>query len=269
MTPQPPYRSLRRKDTSNETSMFVAFIAVVLVVGLVFGIDKVSGGLVRGYARQGGASLSVAASASLSVITENGLLSSKRSLQKENTELKKAISVRDENAARFKALEDENEALRAMANLAATEDGVTAPVLSSFRASPYGTFLIGAGSVHGISEGSVVLTEGGFILGIVTGVSVRTATVESFFAPGKEIEMNVDGNAFVAEGRGGGNARGEIARDASVAVGDAVLVPAFASRPAGVIGELQSASSSAYTTLYIRLPLNLESLRYVYVLPLQ
>ncbi|OHB19460.1 MAG: hypothetical protein A2854_00635 [Parcubacteria group bacterium RIFCSPHIGHO2_01_FULL_56_18] len=248
--------------------MSAAFIVVVLVVGLVFGIDKVSGGLVRGYARRGGASLSAAASAATSVITENGLLSSKRALQKENIELKGAIAIRDENAARFKALEDENEKLRKMADLAATGDGVTAPVLSSFRASPYGTFMIGAGSVHGVSAGSVVLTEGGFILGVVTGISARIATVESLFAPGKEIEMNVDGNAFVAEGRGGGNARGEIARDASVAVGDAVLVPAFASRPAGVIGELQSASSSAYTTLYIRLPVNLDSLRYVYVLPL-
>ena len=249
--------------------MFVAFVAVLIVVGFIFGIDKLSGGMVRGYARQGGAALSAAASAATSVVTRNGLLSTKRALQDENVQLKDAIQIRDEHAARFKALEDENEALRKMANLAATEKGITAPVLSSFKASPYGTFTIGAGSVNGVNEGNLVLTEGGFILGAVTGVSPHTATVESFFAPGKEIEMNVDGNTFLAEGRGGGNARGEIARDASVSIGDAVLVPAFASRPAGVIGELQSASSSAFSTLYIRLPLNLESLRYVYVLSIQ
>jgi cell shape-determining protein MreC len=177
--------------------------------------------------------------------------------------------MREEEAARFKSLQEENDALREMAALAATEPGVTAPVLSSFDSSPYGTFTIGAGASSGITEGSIVLTQGGFVLGSVTDVAARTATVEAFFAPGKKIDMNVGGVAFVADGRGGGNARGEIARDALVKTGDTVLIPAFAHRPAGIVGELQAASSSAFTTLYIRLPFNLDTLRYVYVLPIQ
>jgi rod shape-determining protein MreC len=263
---EPLYRSRRRTD--RDTSLVVAFVAIFLVAAFVFGIDRISGGAVRGYARQGGGAMFAAVASITGAVTGNGLLDSKRSLVEENAQLREALSERDEQALRFTALQDENDSLRAMLGLAA-ENGITVPVLSSFSSSPYGTFRIGGGAAAGMEEGSVVLTPGGFVLGSVTFVSPRTATVESFFAADKDIEMQVNGIPFVSKGRGGGNARGEVPRDASVKENDVVIVPAFGGRPAGVIGALESASSSAYTTLYIRIPSNLDSLRYVHVLPLQ
>src|SRR3989344_921739 len=225
MTKPTPYRSYRRSERKSETPLFVAFIAIVFVVGFIFGIDKVSGGMVRGYARAGGGALSAAVSGAVSTVTGNGILSTRRALQEENTQLRDAMAMRDEEAARFKALEDENDALRAMARLAIDASGITAPVLSSFDSSPYGTFTIGTGKSSGIDEGSIVLTPGGFVLGSVTSVSARTATVEAFFAPGKKINMDVGDVAFEAEGRGGGNARGEVARDAAGKTGGTVIIP--------------------------------------------
>jgi cell shape-determining protein MreC len=262
--------SFRRNNyrESNDTPLVVAFVAIFLVAVFVFGIDRISGGAVRGYARQGGGAMWAAASSATGVVTDSGLLNSKRSLVEENTVLREAIEARDEQALRFDALQDENDALRAMLGLA-TEAGVTVPVLSSFSSSPYGTFRIGGGAALGIEEGSIVLTPGGFVLGSVIFVSPHSATVESFFAADKEIEMQVNGFTFASEGRGGGNARGEIARDATVAENDVVIVPAFGGRPVGLVEHLESASSSAYTTLFIRTPTNLDSLRYVHVLPLQ
>lgn len=266
MTPQ--YRSPRRFNTNNDTSLVVAFISIFLVALFVFGIDRISGGAVRSYARQGGGAMWAAVSSVTGVVTESGLLHSKRSLVEENTRLRAAIAMRDEQALRFETLQDENAALRAMLGLS-NEEGLTVPVLSSFNSSPYGTFRIGGGAAAGIEEGSIVLTPGGFVLGSVTFVAARTATVESFFTADKVIEMQVNGVPFSSKGRGGGNARGEIPRAASAQEGDVVIVPAFAGRPAGVIGKVESASSSAYTTLYIRIPTNLDALRYVHVLPLQ
>jgi cell shape-determining protein MreC len=248
--------------------LYVAFIAIALVAAFVFGIDRISGGAVHGYARQGGSMVWAVASAAGSMVTGSGVLSTKQTLIEENTQLKEEIAKRDENALRYAALADENASLRELLDLA-SEEGVTAPVLSSFESSPYGTFRIGGGAAAGIEEGSIVLTNGGFVLGSVTFVSPRTATVEAFFAPGKELEMQVNGIPFTADGRGGGNARGEIPRDAKVALNDVVIIPAFGGRTAGIVGKIESASSSAYTTLYIRIPRNLDSLRYVYVLPLQ
>lgn len=263
-----PLHRPRRFTSEQDMSLFVAFVAILFVAVFVFGIDRISGGAVRGYARQGGGTLWAVASAGANALTGSGALSSKQTLIEENARLQEEILKRDENATRYQGLLAENEALREMLGLSA-EDGVTVPVLSSFTSSPYGSFRIGGGAAAGLKEGGIVLTPGGYVLGAITFVSARTATVEAFFAPGKEIEMQVNGFAFLADGRGGGNARGEVPRDAQVAVNDSVIVPAFGGRTAGIVGQIESASSSAYTTLYIRIPRNLDSLRYVYVLPLQ
>lgn len=268
MISQSPYRSLRSKDRESDTPLFVAFIVILLVAGFVFGIDRISGGVVRSYAQEGGSVVWTAAAGAVSLVTESGFLSTRRALQEKNTQLTESLAMRDELIARFEALRTENQSLREMARLAASDSGITVPVLSSFSSSPYGTFRIGGGAAEGLQEGNIVLTSGGFVLGSITSVSQRSATVEAFFAPGKEIEMQVAGIPFVAAGRGGGNARGEVPRDAKLNVGDVVTVPAFGGRASGVVGTLESASSSAYISLYIRLPRNLDSITHVYVLPL-
>lgn len=266
---QQKMNSYRRNRISDSADMplFVAFVAILLVAVFVFGIDRISGGAVRGYARQGGGMMWAAAAAGTDAVMGSGVLDAKQSLLDENRELKELLATREEESARFAALEDENEALRAVVGLK-EEDGVTAPVLSSFSSSPYGTFRIGGGAASGITEGSIALTPGGFVLGAVTFVTPRTATVESYFASDKEIEMQVNGVPFLAKGHGGGNARGEIPRDAVVKEGDVITAPSIDGRPTGIVGRIESASSSAYTTLHIRIPTNLDSLRYVHVLPL-
>ncbi|OGG73022.1 hypothetical protein A3A38_00950 [Candidatus Kaiserbacteria bacterium RIFCSPLOWO2_01_FULL_53_17] len=249
----------------NEPPLFAAFIAVLIVAGSIFGIDRLSGGVVRGYAREGGGAFWALANGATALVTESGALSGRRALEEENAALEGEIARRDESLTRFEALEDENAALREMANLAANDPGIAASVLSSLWSSPYGTFSIGVGSEEGVDEGSVVLTPGGFVLGIVTDVAAHTSLVEALFAPGNEVELTTNDIAFTAEGQGGGNARARVPRDAAVEARAVVLVPELASRPAGVVGAVESASSSAFTSVYIHLPVNVSVLRYVYV----
>ncbi len=249
----------------NEPQLFVAFVAILVVAGAIFGVDTLSGGLVRGYAREGGSALWALANSATAFVTESGALSGKRALEEENKALEGELGRRDEYLARFEALEDENAALREMANLAANESGITASLLSSLWSSPYGTFTIGIGADAGVHEGDVVLTPGGFVLGVVTNVAARTSLVEALFAGGKEIELTTSDIAFTAEGQGGGNARARVPRDAAVEARAVVLVPGLASRPAGIVGAVESASSSAFTSVYIHLPVNVNVLRYVYV----
>ncbi len=258
-----------RRNNEARASLIVATIAVAGVAMFIFSIDKLSGGLVRGYARQGGAALYAVTAAAGSVITDTGGLSTRVSLARENASLTETLRMRAEQDARFTELQEENERLRELVGLATSEDGIPVSVLSSFSSSPYGTFRIGGGALRGVSEGDLVLTPGGFVLGAVTFVTPRSATVEAFFAPGKQLEMQVRESPFVAEGRGGGNARGEIPRTAGATVGDVITIPAFEHRPAGIVGEVRSASSSPTATILMRTPVNLDSLRYVYVLQTQ
>lgn len=241
--------------------------AVALAISVVlFGFDTLTGGLVRSYTRTMG-SLAWGAVAGVShTMDSTGYFATRSSLVEENTMLKEKLVLYEEQSARYRALEQQNDALREIAGLAGSEgDGTTARVLSSFHSSPYGTFVIGAGERDGIVRGDIVLTPGGFVLGSVSDLDAHTATVDALFSPGRRLEVLVKDVAFDAEGRGGGNARAEIPRGADVAVGDAAVVPSAGGRVAGVIGEIESASSSATQTLFIRLPHNADTLRFVYV----
>ena len=261
-------KSLYRQNNRQTSPLFGALTLVILISVVVFGFDTLTHGLVRSYIRTMGSLAWTAVGAVITSVDQSGALTTRRALVNENKALKEELSIREEEAARFFALESENEALRTITHLVETEgEGMTARVLSSFSTSPYGTFLIGAGKNDGVSVGDLVMTQGGFVLGLVSDVDMHTATVESLFAPGTETDFLVRDIAFTAEGRGGGNTRADVPRDAAVAIGDAAAVPSFGGRPAGIVGHIESASSSATQTLFIRIPTNLSTLTFVYVIP--
>lgn len=263
MMPTSYYRTQRKS-----TSLVGALMLVILISVIAFGFDTVTHGLVRSYVRTMGSLAWTTAAGSIRAVDQSGVLATRRSLVRENAAQQEQLALREEQFLRFNALEEENETLRLLAHLAETEgSGLTARVLSTFSVSPYGTFLIGAGKNDGVAIGNIVLTPGGFVLGTVSDVDTHTATVKSLFAPGEMTDFLVRDIAFTAEGRGGGNARAEVPRDALVAVGDAAIVPAFGGRVAGIVGHIQAASSSATQTLFIRFPANLDTLDFVYVVP--
>lgn len=262
-----PHRPSFGRSAPRDTSAVRMFFVLALIVGLIFGVDHVSNGMVRTSLREAGGLASAAVASVAQTLPRTHGFATRASLIAENQELQDALARRAEEDARFSALRAENETLRELARIATEENGgLSAPVLSSFSTSPYGTFVIGAGVRHGVREGATVLTPGGFVLGSIVAVQDRTATVEALFAPGKNTEATIGDVPLLLRGKGGGNARGEAPRDAALRAGDVVTIPSFAGRPAGVVVELDSASSSATATLFIRTPTNLDTLRFVYVI---
>lgn len=256
--------SSRRRFSDANLSLLSGMLALCAGAALIFGIDTLSAGFVRTNLRAGvGAVLSALPQGSIT-----GIFAREAQLREENAALMDALLRVEEERTRFSALVEENALLREMAQLAMREDvGISAPVISSFSSSPYGTFVIGVGEGDGVHTDDIVLSPGGYVLGIIVNAQRETATVETLFAPQKSREMMVGDIAFLAEGRGGGNARGEIPREAFVQKGAVVITPEFFGRPAGVVGEMLSSPSSAVSTLFIRVPTNLDTLRYVYVIP--
>jgi cell shape-determining protein MreC len=196
--------------------------------------------------------------------TGNGYFTSHRKLAGENDNLRQQLARLEERAASYEVLYAENAALRGLLNLAQTERGITAPIVSSMSASPYGTFLIGAGE-RDVVSGDLVMSEGGFVIGRVADVSATTALVREVFASEASIDVRIAGASVVAEGHGGGNARAKVPRGVALAVGDAVVAQSLGGRAVGVVGSIESDQASAEQTVYIRLPLNLSSLSFVYV----
>lgn len=238
--------------------------ATALVV-LLLAVDILSGSKLRALAREGGSTLWHTGGGILAGIGHSGFFSSRASLVRENQLLKDQITALQEQQAAYSALEAENEQLRSIVHLAQSAPGLTAPVISSFRASPYGTFMIGAGRADGVGKGAIVATGNGFIIGRVADVSARQSLVAELFAPQASVEASVDAFPLVLSGQGGGNAQGDLPRGAHVVVGDPVFASAFGQRAIGIVGKVEGGTASASTKIYVRSPVNLESLSYVYV----
>ena len=242
--------------------MLVAtFIVLVIVLA-----DLWSGGLARSYARAFAVFVGGSARSTLEWISSARFFSSRRVLLAENETLRTALETLEERSAFVAVLREENTTLRSMLAIASEERGLTVPIVSSFRASPYGTFLIGAGENEGIQNGSIVVSNGGFVMGEVTDNVGASALVTSVFAPKSTVDALVSGVPIVLEGRGSENARAEAPRDARISSGDVVFAPKYGGRPIGVVGELRSEANDATKVLFIRLPVNLSSLRFVYVI---
>ncbi len=258
-----------RFQDPHERSARSKLLYATLLVLLLFFLDLLSGGAVRGLVRSGLSQMWRASSSVHSALFESGYFSSRRALTDEIEALKAKVQANEEKAAAFEVASSENELLRSLLNLARQERGVMASVVSSVRASPYGTFLIAAGKSEGIVAGSLVVTEGGFVAGRVSEVQGEVSLVKEIFAGGARTDVMISGAIASASGRGGGNARVAMPRAVPISVGDVVTAPELGGRAVGLVGRVESESASAEQTVYVSLPTNLGSLRYAYVVPLQ
>lgn len=240
-------------------------LAATIVVILVFLFDIVSGGVMRHGARAVGEVLWSASEGTLGKIGESGFFSSRAALAQENATLSTEVAQLQGAQAALSAAESENAQLRALVHLASVSSGITAPVTSSFQSSPYGTFQIGAGSAEGVRKGDLVETADGFALGTVSDVAGGSALVSELFAPGSKIDALVDGIPLTLSGQGGGAASGDAPHGAAINESDTVTAASLAGRPIGVVGNVESSAASAATHVIVRLPVNLESLSFVYV----
>lgn len=245
-------------------------VATVAVICILF-IDALSQGGVRSLVRASGAQVWSLGSQGASAVSAGGFFASRKALVEENEELKGEVERLSRRLAELAALEAENSSLRTLVRVAEDLEGVAAPITSSLRASPYGTFTIGAGRAQGIVAGDAVVageSGRGFVIGRVSEVSERSALVVRTFSPETLIESVVRDVPITVEGWGGGNARAEAPRALLLEAGDVVTAPSMRGLPIGVVASILSDAASAYQSVYIGLPFNLSGLSFVYVVSL-
>ncbi|KKW19495.1 MAG: hypothetical protein UY63_C0012G0004 [Parcubacteria group bacterium GW2011_GWA2_51_10] len=245
-------------------------LAASLIAVMLLAINFLTGGRIHEIARAAGGSLWSAGNGIGKTIESSGLLRSRRALEAENTALKNQLASSEERAAAYQVLLAENATLREMLNVVEKErtrvsDGLTAPVVSSLRASPYGTFQIGAGSRDSVSAGDLVLSSENFVIGTVADAGARNSLVSQIFSAGMSSESLIGDVAATVEGQGGGNARASVPRGSLIRAGDPVIAPSFGGRAIGIVGDIKNDPEEAYSRVYIRLPVNLHELQFVYV----
>jgi cell shape-determining protein MreC len=254
--------------SSNRTTGRRWLLSITLIAVIILAVDLLTHGSVRSYVRGFAPRVTVAGNAGTDAVVNTGFFATHSALAHENAALKIQIAQYQDQVSENAVLREQNDQLRSLVDLAASEHGITAVVVSSYLASPYGTFLI---SVHApdVANGDLVLSGGGFVIGRIANAGPTTSLVREVFASDASIEGLVSGADATIDGYGGGNARAALPRDVHVAVGDLVLAPTLGGRPVGVVGSVESSAASADQKVYIRLPVNLSSIRYVHVVPAQ
>ena len=252
------YRDNTRKQRRN-------LLLATLAVAVLFGADGFSGGTLRNIVRLAGNAVLSEAHAALTRIGSSGFFATRAGLARENQALKEQLATLEARLPALEVRESRMEELEQAAHLASEAPGTTAPILSRPAASPYSTFSIGAGEGEGLERGARVLSTNGFVLGHIIDTAAHEALVEELFAAGKQIEAQIDGRAITLEGKGGGNALGELPRGVPVAIGTAVFARGEASHAIGLVGHVEGEPSSASVKVYVRTPINLQTLSLVFV----
>ncbi|OGG60958.1 hypothetical protein A3C86_00060 [Candidatus Kaiserbacteria bacterium RIFCSPHIGHO2_02_FULL_49_16] len=246
------------------------FIATLIVCAL-FIVDAFSGGAVRSLARRAGSMVWQFSESIQKSIYESGFFSTRRVLIAQNLALTEQVAQLEGRSAAYRVLQDENANLREILKVAGisgrqnSTSGITAPIISSFRASPYGTVQIGAGKSDAVSPGNLVLSVENFVIGRVETVDEHTSLVKEIFAPSVSTDAVLHGIGVEVLGQGGGNAVADLPRQTSVGIGDPVISAALGSRAIGVVGNVSEDVGGSYKRVHIYLPVNLSILQFVYI----
>ncbi len=195
------------------------------------------------------------------------LFSSKLALQKENAQLKETIDSIAVEALSRDRLRDENTELKAELGRDPESTLILGRVLASPAVSPYDTLIIDAGTDHGVTIGMDAYTDGDFVIGRVTRTWKRSALVTLVSSPDNEFSVVVGSSSIptLAHGMGGGNIRIVLPRGSSASIGDLADIPQLANSYVGVVATIDQPEGSSLETLFLRLPFNINQIRWVYL----
>ncbi len=256
------HRSLHGAPRGRSRLLF----ATVLIL-LVFGVDALLGGPFRNFVRSVAGHAWTTTSSVRQSIASSGFFARNATLASENEVLKRELASIKERAVAYGGLKEENETLRSMLHFTQASQGITAPVVSSYHSSPYGTFLVAAGRNDAIAPGDLVLSETGYVIGRVADVGDTHTVVRSTFQSGSDVDVVIGNAAVSARGVGSGNALVNVPRGIDVQAGDTVIAPTLAGHPVGIVGKVEEVPATAEQKVFIVLPVNMTLVRFVYIIP--
>ncbi len=193
--------------------------------------------------------------------------SSKKILTEENARLQGALDTITLEAFSRDALRRENDTLKNVLSRHPERNLLLARVLVSAPHTPYDTLVIDVGARDGIITGMSVFVDGDFVLGEVTQVFLYSAIVTLYSSSGNELValLGASSTQATAYGVGGGSFRVTLPRGVEVVTGDLVELPMLAPTYLGVVDAVVSGEGSSLQEIHFRWPLNIATLRYVYI----
>jgi cell shape-determining protein MreC len=165
-------------------------------------------------------------------------------------------------------LYQENLDLKARLDRDGVEETVLAGILLRPPGTPYDTLMVDAGAAQGIVVGDQVSAGGEAFIGTVEQVYPTTARVVLFSAPGQNFNALLtqeDGSVVPINvvGQGGGSMVATVPANTIAMVGDPVVFPGINGGFSGSISAVVTKEGDSFETLYLSLPADPLTLRFV------
>ena len=167
----------------------------------------------------------------------------------------------------------ENQELKARLGRVESSQTLLAGVLVYPPTIPYDTLVIDAGTAQGVAPGDLVSAGGTTRIGTVRMVYGTTARVVLFSAPGETYDALLIASSttrtsvpIVVDGQGGGSMTAQVPTGILVSLGDSVVFPGVEGGYAASVVAVSSRDGESFKTIYLRLPADPFSLRFVEIL---
>ncbi len=193
----------------------------------------------------------------------------KVSLAELNTELQQRLEEAQARVADRDILYEENIMLKQQFGRPdAARGGILVAVIARPPATAYDTLILDVGKNLDVSVGNFVSAGGGALIGQITDVYATTARAALFSTAGSSYQGLLRGEIPVeVEGQGAGALSAKVPAGTPVAVGDAIRLPGIAANVSEIVSSIDAPQSNSFKTLYLHLPANIFTLRYVEILP--
>ncbi|HSE56975.1 MAG TPA: rod shape-determining protein MreC [Candidatus Paceibacterota bacterium] len=197
----------------------------------------------------------------------NRLLQSKKSLAAELASVEAELTESRLKIIELSTIEEENKELRKLLGRGEPGEVVLAGILTHPQQSLYNTFQIDAGTGEGIVVGARVFVGTSMLVGTITDVTARGATVTPFASPGNQTSAYVEGSnvSVTITGRGGGDFEVELPRDIPFDPGMAIVSQGIHSYIIAIIEHVISDPRDPFQKLLARMPVNLRTVKWVTV----
>ena len=191
--------------------------------------------------------------------------------------------------ALIQSLQTENEYLRSLLGKTPENSNmILAGVIERPPRTPFDSLVLDIGADQDILEGDMVFSDGFYAIGTISSVSNHSSIVTLFSSSGQKIDALINSpiegakdaspaststplrskdtlNPVVVEGRGGGNFYIKLPKNIKVKAGDPVIWPSTETIVLGAVEVVDSSEGDAYSQVYFKSPINMNSLRYVQI----
>jgi rod shape-determining protein MreC len=194
------------------------------------------------------------------------LFLSKKELQAENIFLKQRVSELEATGELSKFFEEENLEIKESFSYDKRRGLMISSILLRPGYGIYNSLIIDSGSDEGVENGMSAIAFGNVFLGYVFETTSSTGKVKLISFPGEETNVFV-GNKIsaIAVGLGGENLEIVLPHNVDVRKGDIITTLDTNPLYLGTVSEIKRDLADPFQRIIFRLPVNIQELRYVFL----